>query len=183
MEWEYNEKDLIKRAKQGNNESLSHLIHHHYNYIYNYLLKMTMDQNLAADLTQDTCYKIVTKINLYNQDKSAFSTWIIQIAINTYKDYYRKNKRKLNFFNSFKKAENEDNLEVDVSSDSFEFVSDSMLDLKNVLSKIEPLYKEVILLKYYYGYEQKEIAKILDIPVGTVKSRLSNGLKLIREGL
>ena len=144
---------------------------------------MTMDQNLAADLTQDTCYKIVTKINLYNQDKSAFSTWIIQIAINTYKDYYRKSKRKLNFFNSFEKTKNEDDLEIDVSSESFEFLSDSMLDLKNTLSKIEPLYKEVILLKYYYGYEQKEIAKILDIPVGTVKSRLSNGLKLVREGL
>jgi RNA polymerase sigma-70 factor (ECF subfamily) len=183
MEWEYNETELIKKAKDGNNESLSHLIHHHYNYIYNYLLKMTMDQNLAADLTQDTCYKIVKKIDLYNQNKSAFSTWIIQIAINTYKDYYRRNKRKFKFFNSFKNTEDNNDTEIEVSSDSFEFVSDSMLDLKNVLSKIEPLYKEVILLKYYYGYEQKEIANILDIPVGTVKSRLSNGLKLIREGL
>ncbi|SRR6056297_966380 len=183
MEWEYNEKDLIKRAKNGNNESLSHLIHHHYNYIYNYLLKMTMEPNLAADLTQDTCLKIIKKINLYSQDKSAFSTWIIQIAINTYRDHYRKSKRKLNFFNSLRNSKKEDDLEFDVSNNSFEFISDSMIDLKNTLSKIEPIYKEVILLKYYYGYEQKEIAEILNIPVGTVKSRLSNGLKLIREGL
>ncbi len=184
MEWEYNEEILIDRAQNENDEALSHLIHHHYNFVFNYLQKMTLDTSLAEDLTQDTFYKVVQKIKLFNKDKASFSTWLIQIAINTSKDYYRKQKTKISFLDKLKKDTDETSTPIlGLGMTSMELPNDEMLDLKEVLTRLKPEQRIPLVLKYYYGYEQKEIAELMGIPTGTVKSRLSYGLKFIRKEL
>lgn len=183
MEFEYNELELIKRAQNDNSEALSQLIHHHYSFIFNYLLKLTVDSSVAEDLTQDTCFKIVQKINNYDREKASLSTWMIQIAINTCRDYYRKEKRKSTIFNFLKNDNDDSTNATQIDSSSSESINVEMMDLKSVLNKLKPEYRIPLVLKHYYGYEQKEIADLMGIPLGTVKSRLSNGLKLIRKEL
>ncbi len=184
MNWEYNEELLIKRAKKGNNEALSHLIQHHYNFIMNYITKISLDRNLAEDLTQDTCYKIIKKFNTYNETKASLSTWMIQVAINTYKDYCRKEKTKLSFLDLLKKEASEESSPVfGMGNSATEMPSEGIIDLKEALARIGPDHRIPLVLKYYYGYEQSEIASLMGIPIGTVKSRLSNGLKYVRKEL
>jgi RNA polymerase sigma-70 factor, ECF subfamily len=182
----YDEKRLVEQALKGNLESLSQLLHHNYNKVYGYLIKLTLNQDLAADLTQESFTKAIEKLEQYNPNKASFSTWLIQIAINTSKDWYRKAKRKNEFLHSVEKEalnnllplSNEVNFNKDLGYDR-----DDMIDVLVVLKKMPPKIRLPVILKYYYGYEQSEIGRLLKIPRGTVKSRISNGLKKIRKEL
>ena len=179
-----NEKNLINEALAGNLESLAQLLHLNYNKVYGYLIKLTLDQELASDLAQESMTKAIEKLALYNNSKSSFSTWLIQIALNTSRDWYRKEKRKKEFFSNLQ-SQSFNSLPLpslnNVSNYGYdrEDIIDALMVLKSIPAKI----RIPVILKYYYGYEQSEIARFLKIPKGTVKSRISNGLKQIRKEL
>ncbi|QOR33637.1 sigma-70 family RNA polymerase sigma factor [Clostridium sp. 'deep sea'] len=178
------EKNLINEALAGNLESLAQLLHLNYNKVYGYLVKLTLNKELALDLAQESMTKAIEKLEQYNNCKASFSTWLIQIAINTSRDWYRKEKRKKEFYDNLlnqslnglplSSLNNNTNIGYDR-----EEILDTLMVLKNIPAKI----RIPVILKYYYGYEQSEIAKFLKIPKGTVKSRISNGLKRIRKEL
>ncbi|WP_258871001.1 sigma-70 family RNA polymerase sigma factor, partial [Halobacillus trueperi] len=85
--------DLIRRAQDGNEQALAELLKKHYSFIVKYVWKMSGDEQLAYDVTQDVLIKAIQKINQFNH-RSKFSTWLIQMATHTYLDYKRKQKKK-----------------------------------------------------------------------------------------
>ena len=178
------EKNLINEALAGNIESLAHLLHLNYNKVYGYLIKLTLNRELASDLAQESMTKAIEKLEQYNNSKASFSTWLIQIAINTSRDWYRKEKRKKEFYDNLQNQSLNGlplpslNNNTNIGYDREE-IMDTLVVLKSIPAKI----RIPVILKYYYGYEQSEIAKFLNIPKGTVKSRISNGLKRIRKEL
>lgn len=136
------------------------------------------DENNASDAVQDavvTAYKNVHKLK--NKDK--FNSWITTILVNRCREVLRRNKVIL--------FEQYDDKVIDIKIlNEGNHVSDyekveNKIYLINLLNKIDEKYRDVIRLKYFGDYTLEEISTILDIPLGTVKSRLNFTIKKLRK--
>ncbi len=170
-----NDKKLIKKCLAGDKEAFNKLISIYYPFVTKFLLKLTRDEDVTKDLTQETFLKLIYHIDKFCFKKEGtFSTYLITIAKNTYIDYIRKKKVELQ--------------EVDIQtlsnyiSTEEEFFKEE--NLKVLLTKIDHLPKaqrEAIKLKYIEGYTLNEIARFKNTKSKTIKSRLFEGKKKLRE--
>lgn len=166
--------DLIKQAKEGSNFALAQLLHKNYSIVFKFLVKMTLDTDLAKDISQDVMEKVIEKIHTYDENKSSFSTWMITIGKNMVKDEWKKRKSRNKYINEeYQVTMNIDEIEQLIQKD----------EILNALKELPYESRIPILLKHGQGYSYEEIAKIFGIPVGTVKSRIFNGLKKARKEL
>lgn len=167
-----NEKDLIRKAKKGDTLALSKLLQQNYSFLVKYLMKVTLHPQTAEDLTQETMMKCMEKIQLYNGE-SKFSSWLITIATNLYIDQQRRKKREKSWQEQALRK-----MKWQAGNRNEEWA-----EVLDVLSGINEEIRMPIVLKHYYGYSYKEIGEMMGIAEGTVKSRVSNGLKSIRKDL
>ncbi|MDE6659883.1 MAG: sigma-70 family RNA polymerase sigma factor [Eubacterium sp.] len=125
----------------------------------------------ADDILQEIYITAFQKFSMLNNIKS-FKPWIIEIAKNKCRDYYRKTAKneELSFY---------DFLRTDFEQSRYGFAEQT--DVFEVLSSLKMLDKEILYLFYYLELSQKEIANRLEIPVGTVKSRLYNAKQNFKE--
>jgi RNA polymerase sigma-70 factor, ECF subfamily len=164
------EQELIERAKKGNKSALNTLLSDNLNILKGYVIKMTGDPHIAQDVIQDAMLKAVLNINKF-EPKARFSTWLIKIATNVYRDYLRKNKPM--------------ELIEDTLEDKHQGVEDMALanyeyrEIMGIIHELPPEKRSTFILKHYHGYKYEEIAEILNCPVGTVRSRLHNAVKHI----
>jgi RNA polymerase sigma-70 factor, ECF subfamily len=166
---------LVAQAKRGSREALAQLLHANYEIVFKYLIKFTLNVGMAEDLAQETMVRAIEKLNLYLPERSKFSTWLITIAQNLYIDHLRKRKRE------------QRQIDEEITSESLELIFHEQDDTwKSILDALAELPEEIrlpILLKHYYGYSLEEISKRMSIPLGTVKSRIHNGIKNLRKEL
>ena len=164
------ELELINKAKYGNKSALNTLLKDNLNILKGYVVKMVGDPHLSQDIIQDTMLKAVININKF-QPKAKFSTWLIKIATNVYRDYLRKNKSfelvDEKFIDKGKQVE-------DIVIESYEYK-----EIMKIILKLPYEKRAVFILKHYYGYKYEEISEIIDCPLGTVRSRLHNSVKYI----
>ncbi|MFT4415869.1 RNA polymerase sigma factor SigY [Fredinandcohnia humi] len=168
------ENELISSAKRGDSLAFAMLFKEHYSFLVKYLIKVTMKPDVAEDLAQETMIKSMEKIKLYN-GKSKFSSWLITIATNLYIDDLRKKKREQNY------QQQEQALRK--MKWQFENQNDEWNDVLNALGRLSDEIRIPIVLKHYYGYSYEEIADMLSIALGTVKSRIHNGILTVRKEL
>lgn len=166
------EKQIIYDAKNGSREALNMLLTENYSILKGYLLKITGDSSLAQDITQETMLKAVINIKKY-EPRAKFSTFLITIATNLYRDYLRKNKRLQPIDETFDLPGGNVEDETVVSMEYKEVV--------RILNSLPYEKKAVFVLKHYYGYKYEEISKIVACPVGTVRSRLHNTIETIKK--
>ncbi|QHW33122.1 RNA polymerase sigma factor SigY [Paenibacillus rhizovicinus] len=164
----------IARAVRGDDEALAGLLRSSYGMLYKYMLKVTMNKPMAEDLVQDTMLRAIERIGSF-QHKSKFSTWLISIATRRYIDEMRKEQRSRRW-QSEEQALQGIRFQAALQQQDWP-------DALDALGGLSYDMRVPILLKYYYGYAYEEIAAWMDIPVGTVKSRLHNGLTKLRKEL
>lgn len=165
---------LIKLAKRGDDEAFTMLFQSHYLFIYKYLLKLSFRRDVAEDLVQETMLKAYLHLKNFH-GKAKFSTWLISIATRLFIDLQRKEKRRKLFRSEVQKDElRKLKWEVSLSREEWTLYLE-------LFAQLEPDIRTPILLKHYYDYSYDEIAKMLDIKEGTVKSRIHYGLKKIRK--
>ncbi|HWJ79245.1 MAG TPA: RNA polymerase sigma factor SigY [Niallia sp.] len=168
------EKDLIRKAQKGDTLALAKLLQQNYSFVVKYLMKVTLHPQIAEDLTQETMMRCIEKIHLYNGE-SKFSSWLITIATNLFIDQQRKKKREKKWVEQEQVLRK---MKWNVANRNEEWT-----DVIDVLAQINVDIRMPIVLKHYYGYTYEEIGKMMGIAEGTVKSRVSNGLKSVRKGL
>ena len=130
----------------------------------------------------DDCYDALQEalISIYNnfdqlKNKEFFSTWATRIVINKCYDLLRKNKKNIVSF--------EENYESEIQSSEFDNYDVDQYGIKKAMEILSEDLKLVIILYYYDDYSIKEISNIMDIPEGTVKSRLSKARELLKKEL
>lgn len=164
----------IKQAQRGDLAALSLLLQRHYVFLVRYLMKVTLQPSLAEDLAQETMLRCMEKIKLYN-GQSKFSSWLVTIGSRLYIDHIRKRKRELSI------------LEQEQALRSLKWktaqAGEDWFDALDALGGLSEEVRIPIILKHYYGYAYEEIAEMLGIPAGTVKSRIHNGLGSLRKEL
>lgn len=169
------ENELIIKSKQGNKSALNTLLTNNYPLLKGYIMKMTCDPHLTQDIVQDTMLRAVLNIEKFKPE-AKFSTWLIAIATNLYRDYLRKNKN-ITF------------QEEDPEIPSPESTEDSVINkleyraVMKILMEMPYEKRAVFILKNYYGYKYQEIADILKCPLGTVRSRLHNCIEYLLKTL
>ena len=167
---QYSESELILLLSQRNEAAFSYLYDHYSGALYTNILTIVGDQEAAADTLQEVFIKIFRQIDSYDSVKGRLYTWMLNIARNAAIDTTR-NK-------GFQKTKQNQELSENVYdfAGSAEIKSDD-IGLRKAVHGLRPEWRVLIELAYFEGYTQDEISKMLDIPLGTVKTRLRAALK------
>ena len=134
------------------------------------------DQQLAEDIFQEVFYKVMKNYHKF-EHLSSEKTWLIRITINTCKDLLRTSW--LRRVTTFGTLEEQNQTQYEQPFDMTQ--SESNNELYEMIMKLPLRYKEVILLFYYEDFSYDEMAKILNIPKGTVQSRLARGREKLKK--
>jgi RNA polymerase sigma factor (sigma-70 family) len=159
----------------------------HIDSMYNFAFRLTNDEDDANDLVQDTYLKAFRFINSFERGTNA-KAWLFRILKNSFINDYRKKSKepsKVDYqevettYNSFEDAETEFTTDLRV-----EAVQDMIGDeVATALNSLPVDFRTVIILCDIEGFTYEEMAKILDIPIGTVRSRLHRARNLLKEKL
>ncbi|MCL6458622.1 MAG: RNA polymerase sigma factor SigY [Gorillibacterium sp.] len=172
------EQRLTERARGGDLSALTELLSDNYPFIVKYLIKITLHPQLAEDIAQETMLKALEKIKLYD-GRSKFSTWLIAIATRLYIDSRRRATKELSIMEQEGREQRAGrSLRYRLAATGGEWT-----EVLDALSRLSSELRLAVVLKHYYGYSQKEIADLVGIPEGTVKSRVYNGLQALRKEL
>lgn len=154
------------RIKSGDVEAYEDLITHYQSRVFSYCLRMTGNFHDAEELAQDVFVKVFRHIDQYDSGKGALSTWIFRIAHNNCANHLRNQGVRRD-----KPGLEEMLHSLPEPGDPYRRV-DQQADLASALAGLETADRELVLMKDYLDLKVSEIAQILDIPSGTVKSRL-----------
>lgn len=179
--------DLIEATKNGDEAAFAEIVNRYRNPLTNYIYRMLNDYEEAVDLAQETFVRVYFAINRYHTDY-AFSTYIYRIASNLAISEIRKRKRrKLMSLTGFFQYESE---EVDLHPPDEKPLPDADLvsdEEKTVIAKaiatLPDKYRAPIILRDIEGRTYEEIAEILELGLGTTKSRISRARGLLRDKL
>jgi len=182
--------DFVERLKNGDSLAYDILVTRYSGQIYGLLFRLTQDAEEAADLTQDTFLQVLRSIRKFRGD-SELKTWLFRIAINESRNRFRWWKRR--------KRESTVSLDAQPAHDGLplnETLADAAEDPENALMRKQerrrieraldelPLqFREAVVLCDVEGQSYQEIATILDINIGTVKSRIARGREEMRKRL
>lgn len=167
-----NDNMIIEQFKNGDTSVFAEIVLKYQDKVYNLCRYMLENPQDAEDAAQDTFIKAYQGLKNYSPTAS-FYTWLYRIAVNTCLDH----KRKFSLLSYFFSADKESNIDSFPSQapspESAYATKQSMLTLQSVLKSLSKKYRVVIVLNELEGLSYEEIAEILDVSVGTVKSRLS----------
>ena len=172
-----NETELVTRAQNGDRNAFSELVRTHAQGVLNVVYRMCGDMQVAEDAAQETFIQAWMRLQSY-RPQTSLRNWLYRIAVNTAIDMLRKEKRilpgaveDLNLTDAGPGPET-----LVANSERTEMVQDAVLALPDAS-------RAVLVLREFEGLSYQEIAEALDIPVGTVMSRLNYARKLLREKL
>jgi len=166
----------VLKAGRGNLESFENLVFIFEKSIFGYLLYSTGRKEDAEDLTQEVFIKVYKNLKSLNPNLN-FKAWLFKIASNTLIDWWRKRGEERELFLIDDKDSNFETIDEDFSYLKIETAK----DIADALEKIKPEYKVVLLLFYWQGFSYEEIASILSLPLGTVKTNLRRAKLAIKE--
>jgi RNA polymerase sigma-70 factor (ECF subfamily) len=171
---------LIARFQQGDVQAFDVLVRRYKDQLLNYVFRFVGNRNDAEDIVQETFLRVY-KNKHYYKEIAKFSTWVYTIAGNLAKTELRRRKRRKVFsVSNFVNDERDFDI-PDLDRNPEKEVDGSIKDdiIQRAIEKLPPKFKEVILLRDVQGFAYEEISQILNIPLGTVKSRVNRGrLKL-----
>jgi RNA polymerase sigma-70 factor, ECF subfamily len=181
---------LVEMCRRGDSAAMERLILKYQNRIYNTILKICANTEDAAELTQDTFVKVIENIDKF-EGRSGFYTWAFRIAVNLTLNYCKRNVQL-----GFRSLENSDDEHDERGKTALkEFLTDESSpdpaavvvnkELAEIavkaLMKLDDWQRAVIVLRDIEGMNYAQIADVLGIEHGTVKSRLSRARNALRE--
>ncbi|RXZ00040.1 RNA polymerase sigma factor [Fictibacillus sp. S7] len=167
---------LIVKAKKGDQDSFSELIQRYKGKVFRHAFAMVHDQMEAEDITQEAFVKAYFSMDQLKEEY-AFSSWLTRIVTNL-------------CYDRIKKREKLPQLQID--PEQTELMADTHSEVENLqlrinlqlaMQKLTPEHRTVIVLRDIQGFSYQEIAEILEIPEGTVKSRINIARKELRKEL
>lgn len=170
------EENLVASLKHRENDAFKHLYMHYRGALYNLILQYIKDPEIANDVLQDVIITIWKQIDKYDASKGKLFTWMVKLTRNA-----AINKLRSKVFKS--EAKNE-RLEIYVDTIDEKNPGTNTINqigLRQQVNNLRKEYTDVIELSYFNGFTHEEIAKVLNIPLGTVKTRLRNALVELRK--
>ena len=172
--------ELVKTALSGDEKAFARLLARYKDAIYYMLLKMVNNRSDAEDLTLEAFGKAFKNLHQYTPTY-AFSTWLFKIASNNCIDFLRKKK---GVFIPIENNENDspDIIKLPVKEPNPEeklIRQQKAILLRKVVRRLKPRYQNLVELRYFREFSYEEIAKELNLPLGTVKAQLFRAREML----
>ncbi|WP_228850661.1 RNA polymerase sigma factor [Aegicerativicinus sediminis] len=164
---------IVALLKDGDKRALNLLYENYSDSLYGSILKVTRNEEVAQDALQETFVKVWKNSKKYDPKKARLFTWLFRIARNTAIDKLR------SFNNRFEKEIQIDKSDVYILPSTS--LNQDVLDLKEHVGRLDQKYQEVLQALFFEGLTQQEASEELDIPLGTIKSRLKIGLRELKK--
>ena len=162
---------LLKQRQQS---SFSYLYDNYSSALYTVILNVVKDETIAADTLQEVFVKIWKQIESYDDTKGRLFTWMMNVARNASIDTVRSKA----FQNSKQNNELTENHNDTLGSTQ---TNTDTIGLRKIVYTLKEEHRTLIELSYFQGYTQDEISKMLQIPLGTVKTRMRTALTQLRQ--
>lgn len=178
------DEQLIARFQLGDVQAYDILVHRYKDQLLNFVFRFVGNRTDAEDIIQETFLRVYRNKHMY-KEIAKFSTWVYTIAGNLAKTELRRRKRH-KIFSVSNFVNEEKDFDIPDRDHSPEKKVDSSMQESIIQKAIEKLpikFKEVIVLRDIQGFAYEEISQILNIPLGTVKSRVNRGRLKLQEDL
>ncbi|MBI5857945.1 MAG: sigma-70 family RNA polymerase sigma factor [Sphingobacteriales bacterium] len=143
--------------------------------LYNIILQVIADTETANDVLQEVFVTIWKNIDKYDESKGRLFTWMLKLTRNM-----AINQTRVKNFKVHSKNEDINNYVSIIEQKNSDQTHVNHIGLRQQVHKLRPEYKDVLELSYFQGFKQEEIAEVLKIPLGTVKTRLRNAIVELR---
>lgn len=167
------EENIINLLKKEDKRALNLLYENYSDSLYGAILKVTINEEVAQDALQETFIKVWKNAKKYDPKKARLFTWLFRIARNTAIDKLR------SFNNRFEKEVQIDKSDVYILPATN--LNQDVLDLKEHVARLDEKYQIVLKALFFEGMTQQEASDELEIPLGTIKSRLKIGLRELKK--
>ena len=181
------DEQLIKLFQNGDESAYIRLVQKYKDRIYNFIYRFVHDVDLAQDLTQDTFLKLFTRKETY-REIAKFSTWLYTIASNLAKTELRKRNRRKTYSVSDLSTKDREfaiSSDVNVITDNKSSSQNLNIVFMDCLVQLSEEFQTMIILRDFQELSYEIISSIMEIPIGTVKSRINRGriklTKLLKE--
>lgn len=165
--------ELVYKLKQKDEMALSYLYDNYSGALNGIISRILISESLAEEVLQQTFLKVWEKIEQYDAGKSTLFTWMSRIARNSAIDLKRLKK--------YEHLRKTDSLDLSIHNKQNSNMSLAGIDTESLISKLDAKHRLVIDYIYLNGFTQSETAKELQIPLGTVKTRLRNAISELRK--
>lgn len=177
-----NDLELLRRCLAGENRAWESLVKIHGRKVYNLCFRFTGRTVEAEDLTQEIFIKVFQTLKTYDQAQGTFSTWLARVARNHLVDHYRRTKKD-RVTSSLEDEQGQVEARPSPGAGPISRVESRERRelLQEGLNKLSPDLREAVILRDLHDLDYDEIARVLGVPQGTVKSRINRGrLELAR---
>jgi RNA polymerase sigma-70 factor (ECF subfamily) len=167
---------LVQRCLRGDGLAWEELVQRHSRRVFNLCYRFTGRSHEAEDLTQEVFLRVYRTIGSYRSASGGFATWMTSVTRNLLIDHYRRTKKD----RSTSSLDDEmSHLEERASParrpDQIAVASELSVQVQGALAKLSPDLREAVILRDLQGLDYKEIQDVLQVPEGTVKSRINRG--------
>jgi RNA polymerase sigma-70 factor, ECF subfamily len=189
-ETQVTDQDLVARAQRGSEAAYRELLRRYQRPVFSLIYRMVRDREQAEDLAQETFVKVFNNISRYDP-RYKFSSWIFKIASNQTIDFLRKKEPETVSLDGSRHASTPQEAEATrITAESRDETPEEFVEAKQLGAEIEraiddlrPDYRTAILLRHVEGLAYEEIAEIMEIPLGTVKTYIHRARSDLRETL
>ena len=171
----YSEQELVSQLLQQNDQAFSYLYDNYSPALFGVINQIISNKEIAAEVLQDVFVNIWKKIGLYDDTKGRLFTWMLNIARNAAIDKLRSR----SYQDSLKNQPLAENVNT-ITANSAANPLQNDIGLRKQVGKLKEEYRVLIDLSYYQGFTHEEISKILNLPLGTVKTRIRSALTQLR---
>src|SRR6202158_3128435 len=174
---------LVRRCIAGDSAAWDEIVQNYHRRIYNLCYRFAGSADDAQDLTQEVFIKIYRTLSSYDTNKGAFATWITTITRNLLVDHFRKTKQdRMTDSLDAAPSEHEDAQPLSEKIEDKAPAADLSVQSRETrelvhgaLQKLSPELREAVILRDLQDMDYKDIATVLKVPEGTVKSRINRG--------
>ena len=174
----YTEEELVHLLQQKNQHAFAYLYDNYAPALNGVIVRMVEAKDLAEDILQEVFIKIWNNFHSYDKAKGRLFTWMVNLARNHAIDTLRSKGYKKQ--SKISADENSVNSIQDVNHSIDKF---DVIGIARELNNLKPDQRLIIDLAYYKGFTQEEISKQLDIPLGTVKTKIRTAILVLRKNL
>lgn len=172
----YNEEELVYQLKQKNQQAFSYLYDNYAVSLNTVIYRLTEDKILSEDILQESFVKIWNNFSSYDKTKGRLFTWMLNITRNLTIDTLRSKGYKKQ-----QKISGDENSVSNLQDSSSGINQFDAMGIKKQISNLKEDQRTIIDLAYFNGYTQDEISKQLNIPLGTVKTRMRSAILELRK--
>jgi RNA polymerase sigma-70 factor, ECF subfamily len=174
---------LIRRCIAGDAAAWEEIVQRYHRRIYNICYRFAGSNDDAQDLTQEVFIKMYRTLNTYEVERAAFMTWVTTITRNLLVDHFRKTKHdRMTDSLDAPVSEHEDAMSLSERIEDNSLPPDARVQSRetrdsvhHALQKLSPELREAVILRDLQDMDYREIATVLRVPEGTVKSRINRG--------